>query len=108
MLTKRLFRFGYETPGQAERNAKHGWDDEDSAGVWIASVSEKEAMQWGRAIAEQFVSSLFAQGGNAYLWTGDGFAHWIEDDPAILAAAGDLPVVTVGEMPDFDAMRSSV
>lgn len=106
MLTKCLFRFGYHTQGQAERNAKHGWDDEDSTGVWIASVSEYEAIQWGRTIAEQFVSSLFAQTGNAYLWTGDGFAHWIEDDPAVLAAACHLPVVAVGETPDFARMRS--
>lgn len=107
MLTKRLFRFGYETPGQAERNATHGWDDEDSTGVWIASVSADEAMRWGRTIAEQFVSSLFAESGNAYLWTSDRFAHWIEDDPAVLASAADFPVVAIGELPDFAAMRGS-
>lgn len=106
MLTKRLFRFAYQTPGQAERNAEHGWDDEDSTGVWIASASEDEATRWGRTIAEQFVSSLFAQSGNGYPWTSDGFAHWIEDDSAVLATACDLPLVTVGEMPDFARMRS--
>jgi hypothetical protein len=106
MLIKRLFRFGYQTPGQAERNAEHGRDDEDSTGVWIASASEDEAIQWGRTIAAEFVSSLFVQNGNAYFWTIDGFAHWIEDDPAVLATACDLPVVAVGEMPDFAGMRS--
>ena len=104
MLTNRLFLFGYETPTQAKRNAEHGWDDEDSAGVWITSPSEDEAMQWGRTVAEQFVSLLFAQTGDAYSWASDGFAHWIEDDPEVLAAACHLPVVAVGEMPDFGAM----
>lgn len=105
MLTKRLFQFGYETPAQADRNATHGWDDEDSTAVWIVSVSADEAMQWGRTIAEQFVSALFAESGNAYSWTIHGFAHGIEDDPSVLASAADLPVVTVGELPDFVAMR---
>lgn len=105
MLTKRLFRFGYETPDHAELNTTHGWDDEESTGVWIASLSGDEAMQWGLIVAEEFVSSLFAESGKASLWTSDGFAHWIEDDPAVLASATDLPVVSVGELPDFAAMR---
>jgi hypothetical protein len=53
------------------------------------------------------VSSLFAESGNAYLWTSDRFAHWIEDDPAVLASAADFPVVAIGELPDFAAMRGS-
>ena len=106
MSMKRLFRFGYETPGQAERNAAHGWDDENSAGIWITSGSEDEAMQWGRTVAEQFVLWLFAQSANVYSWANGGLAHWIEDDPVILATASNLPVVAVGEMPDFVALQN--
>lgn len=85
----------------------HDWDDEDSTGIWIASVSADEAMQWGQIIAREFVASLFEDSDNSYLWTSDCFSHWIEDDPAFLASALDLPVVAVGELPDFAAMRSS-
>lgn len=52
MLTKRLFRFGYETTDQAEPNVTHGWDDEESTGVWIASLSADEVIQWGLTVAE--------------------------------------------------------
>ncbi|WP_066649042.1 MULTISPECIES: hypothetical protein [Sphingomonas] len=103
MLIKRLFMFGYESPAEADQNARHGWDDESSAGVWIVSQSDDDALNWGRVVAERFVCWLFADKDD-YSWADAGFAHWIESDPTALAAASELPVVTVGEMPDFEAL----
>jgi hypothetical protein len=107
MLTKRLFRFGYEHPTEAELNTRHGWEDESSAGLWIVSTSEAEAMTWGRAVAEQFVSSLFeATQQSEYSWKAAEFAHWIETEPIELLAAVHLPIVSVGTMPDFAVLSS--
>jgi hypothetical protein len=107
MLTKRLFLFGYETPSEVARNARHEWDDESSAGVWIVSASEEEAITWGRTVAEGFVSSLFGHDGSGYSWIEANFACWIETDPNRLAVADNLPVVTIGEMPDFVALANA-
>ncbi|HEV2600476.1 hypothetical protein [Sphingopyxis sp.] len=105
MITARLYCFGYETPAQFENNARHGWDDEDSAAVWIAAASEEAALDWGRSIAEEFVSFLFkCDGKEGYSWAGENFASWIETDPNILAHALEFPAVSVGEMPDFNIL----
>lgn len=73
--------------------------------MWIVSTSDQEAMDWGRTIAEKFVSSLFARANcDNYSWTDANFAHWIETDPSVLASAGSLPVVANGEMPNFAAL----
>jgi hypothetical protein len=102
MLTKRLFSFGYETPLEAELNARHGWDGESSTALWIVSASEEEAITWGQNVAEQFVTSLFeAAQQSEYSWKATRFAHWIETDPAVLLSAVNLPVVFVGTLPDF-------
>ncbi|MGK6318013.1 hypothetical protein [Sphingomonas sp. DT-204] len=101
----RLFCFGYETPTQFENNARQGWSDEDSAAVWIKAASDEAVLTWGRSVAESFVSFLFERADkDAYSWVDGNFAHWIETDPNILAHASELPVVTVGEMPDFTVL----
>ena len=107
MLTKRFFRFGYQTPGEAERNAEHGWDDESSSGLWIMSASDEEAITWGCVIAEQFASSLFERAGlSDYSWPKAGFAHWIENNPIELEAAAGSPVVNVGETVDLASLSN--
>jgi|EndMetStandDraft_9_1072997.scaffolds.fasta_scaffold157045_1 hypothetical protein len=107
MLKTRLFCFGYESPSQFANNANQGWDDEDSAAVWIKDASDEAVLTWGRAIAESFVPFLFKRAEkDAYSWANENFAYWIETDPNILAHASELPVVTVGEMPDFTSLSS--
>ena len=65
----RLFLFGYESPTERQSNAEHGTDFESSTGVWIASASEQEAVDWGRAIAERFVTWLCEHEGKPpYSW----------------------------------------
>ena len=104
MRSKRLFLFGYETPAEARSNSVNGTDFESSAGLWITSTSEEDALDWGRAVAQQFVTWLFERvGEDAYLWGDAQFAHWIEADPNVLQAA-KLPIVTAGEIPDFMAL----
>lgn len=108
MLTKRLFRFGYQTPAEAERSASYGWDDESSSGLWIMSASDEAAISWGCVVAQRFISSLFESAGQAnYSWSEAGFVHWLEADPNALEAAADLPVVEVGTMPNFAALMSN-
>jgi hypothetical protein len=107
MLAKRLFRFGYETPAQSSRNAEHGWDDESSSAFWILSGSDEEAMSWGCIVVEQFTSSLFKTAGQPdYSWKGAEFSHWIETDVNDLPAAENLPVVSIGTIPDFADLSS--
>jgi hypothetical protein len=102
MSTKRLFVFGYESPAEFQSNLENGTDFESSAGVWITSASEQDAAEWGRTVAERFVVWLFEREGHSpYSWISGQFVHWIESDPNVLAAAADLPIVPVGEIPDF-------
>jgi hypothetical protein len=102
MLKTRLFCFAYETPTQCENNASQGWDDENSAAVWIVATSDESILDWGRSMAGEFVSFLFKGVENAgYSWASENFANWIETDPNILSHGLELPVVSVGEMPDF-------
>jgi len=108
MLRNRLFCFGYESPAEFRCNSANGTDDESGTAVWIASVSEEQALEWGRVIAERFVSWLFEHQGRAgYTWT-DAFAHWVETDPDRLRAAGRLPVVSVGTLPNFSELSNDV
>ena len=105
MPSKRLFVFGYETPAEARSNSVDGTDFESSTSLWITSASEEDALDWGCAVAQQFVTWLFERAGeDAYFWGAAQFAHWIEADPNVLKAAAKLPIVTIGEMPDFTAL----
>ena len=102
MPSKHLFLFGYETPAEARSRLVDGTDFESSTGLWITSASEEDALDWGRAVAQQFVTWLFERAGeDACPWADARFAHWIEADPSVLKAAAKLPIVAVGEMPDF-------
>lgn len=104
----RLFVFGYESPTERQSNSEHGTDFESSSEVWITSASEQEAVEWGRAIAERFVTWLFEREEKfPYSWIDGQFAHWIESDRAVLSVASDLPIVPVGGMPDFTLLRNA-
>lgn len=107
-MINRLFLFGYESPAERQSNSDHGTDFESSTGVWIASASEQEAVDWGRAIAERFVTWLFEiEGKLPYSWADGQFAHWVENDQAVLSSANDLPIVPVGGMPDFALLTNA-
>jgi len=109
MSKTRLFCFGYETPTQFVNNANNGWDDENSAAIWIKAASDEAVIEWGRFVAEGFVSHLFeGNDGDGYSWASANFAHWIETDPNILAHASEIPIVTAGEMPDLAALSRSI
>lgn len=47
MLTRFLFRFGFETPAQRTYNDRVGTDDEASSCVFITAQSPEEALAWG-------------------------------------------------------------
>jgi hypothetical protein len=91
-----LYRFGFESPRQFRHNEAHGWDDEDSQGVFIEANDEASALRWGQEISEQFIKLLFKD--NGVSWRELGYAHWIE--PPDKSWAGQQQVV-VGMLPDF-------
>lgn len=108
MTKMRLFCFGYQTPTQFVNNAKNGWDDENSAAIWIMAASDEAATEWGRLVAESFVSHLFERTDeDGYSWANENFVHWIETDPNILSHASEIPMITAGEMPNFSALSRS-
>lgn len=103
-----LYIFGYETPRQRENNAAHGWDDEDSASVFILARTEQEALEWGHAISKIFVSALFD--GRNTAWDESRFAAWVDHDYAEHYSAEQLraiPTVRYGEHPVAGAMLPS-
>ena len=103
-MPKYLFVFGFETPQQRANNAKHGWDDEDSASVFILAESKEQALQWGREVAEGFVASLHKD--ERVSWKQENFAAWIEEDFEERYQPDQLdriPVVPVGEYPKWSA-----
>jgi hypothetical protein len=107
MVEKRLFRFGFENPREAKLNACEGTDYESSTGIWIMSLSDDEAVRWGRTIAERLVAFLFERAQSMpYSWTERGFAYWIEREPEVLSWASYLPTVSVGEMPDLAVLAA--
>ena len=90
-----LFQFGYESPVEREQNERHGTDFESSHAVWINAHDEAEALAWGCEIAERFYRQLCGRS-----WREDGYAHWVEP---WRASEHVLPVVAVGELPDFSS-----
>jgi hypothetical protein len=106
VVVKHLYVFGYETPGQAKANADHGWDDEDSAAVFVEATSAEDALEWGRRISDAFVSYLYGDSG--VRWSSLGFASWIEPDPTKAydpASLSAIPSVRRGEFPDWAALQ---
>jgi len=136
-MNKYLCIFGYETPLQKMNNAAHGWEDEDSAAVFVMASSEQQALQWGRTIAKSFVGRLFGGGGVGggtrgggrtiakysvgtlgFLtdpdqdtnWDENAFAVWIDNDYAnnySIEQLRAIPTVEYGEYPDIAAMITS-
>jgi len=104
-MARFLFRFGYCTPAQMDANQGNGWDDEQAAACFIVATTRETALVFGCEVAEQMVNHLFAAAGHAPVsWQDDGFAFWIEDDPAEileLELSEAVPVVMAGEIPDF-------
>src|SRR5262245_53681368 len=99
-MRKYLYIFGYETPEQHLANAENGWEDEDTQAVFIISESESEALEWGREIAERFVSWLYQD--ETVSWKAMNFAHWIEQEPEVripLEQLNRIPSVPVGQWP---------
>jgi len=75
-MNRYLFIFGFETPRQSRNNALRGWDDEDSEAVFIGAPSKDAALDWGRQVAERFITEMFQDSSASW----GEFAHWIEAD----------------------------
>lgn len=109
-MPKYLFRFGYCTPKQWFANEAHGWDDESSSAFVVEAESPEAALAWGKEVAEAFSLSLFRAESRAVdtpSWKEAQFAHWIEEsDKESFPAAQleKLPIVRVGELPDFSRL----
>ena len=107
MIVERYaYTFGYNTPSQLQRNQQFGWDDEDSATMFIRAPNEDAALAWGRSVAEVFIKRLFAN--DAISWREQGFADRID----LVRLAGNaqaqgLPEVEYGEYPDWDHFPSA-
>lgn len=102
----RFFFFGYSTPTDMQTNLEYDTDFESCIGVWIASESEQEALDWGRAIAECFVNWLCEKEGKpSYSWIKSNFAHKIVKNLEDYPFSSYLPIVRVGEMPDFTLLK---
>jgi len=103
-----LYVFGYETPAQRDNNAAHGWDDEDSAALFIIAETAQRALEWGRTVSRRYVSALFNDG--AASWDESRFAAWLDHDYAANFSPDQLvaiPTVTYGEYPDIAGMLRS-
>jgi hypothetical protein len=99
MEREHLFMFGYEDPAERESNDTHGTDNESTGAVRIIAADEKQALSWGREIAERFVKTLHQD--PTLSWKQLGFAAWIEEHPDdhLRQRRSDIPVVRVGEHP---------
>ncbi len=109
-MEKFIYRFGYCTPMQLEANEVHGWDDESSGAFVVQAETSDAARRRGREVASAFVAWLFESGGCSQPrpWTDAQFADWIEENPTAVFSEDDiqaLPIVVVGEMPDFGEWR---
>jgi hypothetical protein len=101
-MEKHLYIFGYCTPEQFSANEKHGWDDEDSASVFIEAPTAEQALAWGITISESFIQWLFKD--STVSWTAMNFAHWIEENPAERYEPihlSHIQTVRLGELPDL-------
>jgi hypothetical protein len=109
-LNQYLYMFGYCTPTQWFNNEAHGWDDEDSAAVFIEAPTEHDALLAGRIVSERSVRRMFQRhrwfdGGPS--WSASAFAHWIEHKPLDRfsgMALESLPVVRWNELPGADEL----
>ena len=77
-----LFVFGYESPEDSQAN-KNGDDAESSSAVWVEAQTEAEAMERGRAFAEEFVAVRYAKAKTPEIpsWRAGNFACWISQRP---------------------------
>jgi hypothetical protein len=110
-MEKFVYRFGYCTPMQWEANEAHGWDDESSGAFVVYADTRDAALRWGHEVAGAFVAWLFEVGGQLQprSWAESHFAAWIEEIPTPAFSEEGiqaLPVVLVGQMPDFGDWKS--
>lgn len=96
-----LFSFAYENLEQRRLNALFNDDAQCSARVWVEAASKSEAVELGRAYADLYVMNKFETRLNnlldqAYVWSGEGYAEWLEEDLQALQAAEkeDIPIVS--------------
>lgn len=75
-MEKYLFVFGFETPEQKIANSTYGYDDEDSAAVFIRAKNEEEALNWGKQIIKEAMRFLYKE--NTSEWSDIGII--IEND----------------------------
>jgi hypothetical protein len=99
MESEYLFIFGYEDPAERESNDSQGTDYESSGAVRIIAADEKQALSWGREIAERFVATIYRD--PTVSWKQLGYAAWIEEHPDdhLRQHWNDIAVVRVGEHP---------
>ena len=106
-----LFRFGFESPEEFKANRAGGWDDESSEAIWINAPSPEDALVWGCSVADQLVRRLFEMAGvEGCSWLAGGFAHWIENEAAVLEWARASPEILeadFGRMPDLKEHAAS-
>jgi hypothetical protein len=105
-----LYLFGFESPDERRANESVGTDFESCGVLRIRADGELAAKTWGAAVAAWYVATLFeaAEPPGQVGWTDSNFATWIETDPndVLRSVVARLPVIAVGERPDFDLMRS--
>jgi hypothetical protein len=105
-MRKYLFIFGFETPAMIDANRKWDSDLEDSNAVFIEAVNERQALEFGRAIANQFFSVMWKSQTPAT--TVDDYAHWIEEDPESHFDSNSLAKILTLSSTDSEAARNLV
>ena len=98
-----LFVFGYHSPEDAAATDKFQADQESLGFFRIIASSAEQALEWGKYLSGWYVTQLFRDEDGTPHWNPKWFASWIEREPdeRLRQAAQALPVVTVGEYPDF-------
>jgi len=74
---------------------------------FVEAPSEELALQWGREVAEDFVSSMFKAEGwsdqKVPSWKAADYAHWVATDLTDYTEddLNQLPIVPYGDIPIF-------
>lgn len=97
-----LYWFGYEKPIDVEVNEKFGTDQECAAYVRIIAQTEKDALDWGQKISQNYVAEIFHHEGKNFDWRRAGYSFGIEKTPDEYTRQNFhlIPVVNYGEYPD--------
>jgi hypothetical protein len=99
-----LYIFGYETPGEAERNRRLGCDDESSCALVIEASSPDEALDWGRQVAEEFYRRLYRDDQTS--WARARFADQVSLHDGVDVSG--IEVVPVGVHPDYSRLLAGI